>query len=77
MQLPIELPDSLESHHPSRTYFSQYSFIADNFNKSIAYDRLVLKVLNKDRPSNFEFKVSDESQTIYYLTDGIDRITIV
>ena len=36
MQPPIELPDNLKSHHPSRTYFSQYSFIADNFNKSIA-----------------------------------------
>jgi|GEM_PF-1553080 hypothetical protein len=77
MQPPIELPDNLKSHHPSRTYFSQYSFIADNFNKSIAYDRLVLKVLNKDRLSNFEFKVSEEDQTIYYLTDDIDRITIV
>ena len=76
MQLPIELPDNLRSHHPSRTYFARYSFIVDNFNKSIAYDRLVLKVLSKDRLSNFEFKVSDEDQTIY-LTDGIDRITIV
>lgn len=76
MQLPIELPDNLRSHHPSHTYFARYSFIADNFNKSIAYDRLVLKVLSKDRLSNFEFKVSDEDQTIY-LTDGIDRITIV
>ena len=60
MQLPIELPDNLRSHHPSHTYFARYSFIADNFNKSIAYDRLVLKVLSKDRLSNFEFKVSDE-----------------
>ena len=76
MQLPIELPDNLRSHHPSHTYFARYSFIADSFNKSIAYDRLVLKVLSKDRLSNFEFKVSDEDQTIY-LTDGIDRITIV
>lgn len=67
MQLPIELSDNLKSHHPSRTYFSQYSFIADNFNKSIAYDRLVFKVLNKDRLSNFEFKVSEEDQTIYFI----------
>ena len=40
--------------------------------ESIAYERLVLEVLIKDKPFNLEFKVSDKDKAILYLADVVD-----
>lgn len=70
MQPSTKLPDNLKSRL-SRVYFAQRSF-TDDSGKSIAYERLVLEVLIKDKPFNLEFKISDKDKAILYLADVVD-----
>lgn len=62
MQPSTKLPDNFKSRL-SRVYFAQRSF-TDDSGKSIAYERLVLEVLIKDKPFNLEFKISDKDKAI-------------
>lgn len=71
MQSLTQLPDNLKSRL-SRVYFAQRSF-TDDSGKSVAYERLVLEVLIKDKPFNLEFKVSGKDKAILYLADVVDR----
>jgi hypothetical protein len=75
MQPSTELPDNFKSRL-SRVYFAQRSF-TDDSGKSIAYERLVLEVLIKDKPFNLEFKVSDKDKAILYLADVVDRPVMI
>lgn len=71
MQSLTQLPDNLKSRL-SRVYFAQRSF-TDDSGKSVAYERLVLEVLIKDKPFNLEFKVSGKDKAILYLADVVDQ----
>lgn len=71
MQSSTQLPDNLKSRL-SRVYFAQRSF-TDDSGKSVAYERLVLEVLIKDKPFNLEFKVSDKDKAILYLADVVNQ----
>ena len=71
MQSSTQLPDNLKSRL-SRVYFAQRSF-TDDSGKSVAYERLVLEVLIKDKPFNLEFKVSGKDKAILYLADVVDQ----
>ena len=71
MQSLTKLPDNLKSRL-SRVYFAQRSF-TDDSGKSVAYERLVLEVLIKDKPFNLEFKVSGKDKAILYLADVVDQ----
>lgn len=71
MQSLTQSPDNLKSRL-SRVYFAQRSF-TDDSGKSVAYERLVLEVLIKDKPFNLEFKVSGKDKAILYLADVVDQ----
>ena len=71
MQPSTQLPENLKSRL-SRVYFAQRTF-TDDSGKSVAYERLVLEVLIKDKPFNLEFKVSDKDKAILYLADIVDQ----
>ena len=71
MQSLTQLPDNLKSRL-SRVYFAQRSF-TDDSGKSVAYERLVLEGLIKDKPFNLEFKVSGKDKAILYLADVVDQ----
>lgn len=75
MQSSTQLPENLKSRL-SRVYFAQRTF-TDDSGKSVAYERLVLEVLIKDKPFNLEFKVSDKDKAILYLADVVDQLAML